>query len=72
MKVKEKQQILSQNKTNSEIEGEREEGIDILQLNKGIATEQLLERQLSQAWVFYFSSSRLWLIESVELPLGFE
>lgn len=63
---------MTQNKTNNEIGGEMEKGIDILKLNKGIATEQLLGRQLSQAWVFNFSSSRLWLIGSVEFPLGFE
>lgn len=51
---------MSQNKTNDEIWGETERGIDILQLNKGIATEQLMERQLNQAWVFYF------------LPLNFD
>lgn len=50
---------MAQNKTNNEIGDEMEKGIDILKLNKGIATEQLLGRQLSQAWVFYFSSSRL-------------
>lgn len=35
---------MSQNRTNGEIWGEAERGIDILQLNKGIATEQLLEK----------------------------
>ena len=52
---------MSQNKTNDEIWDETKREIDILQLNKGIATEQLLERQSSQASVFHFPSSRLWL-----------
>lgn len=45
---------MSHNKTNDEIWGEAERGTDIWQLNKGIATEKLLEKQWSQAWVFFF------------------
>lgn len=52
---------MSQNKTSDEIWDETERETDILQLNKGIATEQLLERQSSQASVFRFPSSRLGL-----------
>jgi hypothetical protein len=60
---------MPQNKTNDEIWSERQKGIDILQLNKGITTKQLLERQLSQTWIFSCFLHLQTRVESVELLL---
>lgn len=45
---------MTQNTTNDEILDETEKGIDVLQLNKGIAAEQLLERQEARPGCFIF------------------
>lgn len=54
MKKKEKQQLNVSKQNKWWNLGWDRKGIDILQLSKGIATEQLMERQLNQAWIFYF------------------